>query len=70
MLGGIAVLGLLVVMSNGITEFGFGAIYKGVIAELGKKGVTEAEILKAIDGYPISRHLKSTLKDAVQNQSH
>lgn len=42
MLGGIAVLGLLVVMSNGITEFGFGAVYEGVVAELKKKGLTES----------------------------
>lgn len=69
MLGGIAVLGLLVVMSNGITEFGFGAVYKGVVNELKKKGLTETEILKAVDGYPISAHLKRTLKDAIQHQS-
>lgn len=63
MLGGIALLGLLVLISNAISEYGFEAIFKAVIRNMKEKGMTKEGILKKIESYPISKKLKLTLKD-------
>ena len=65
MLGGIAVLGLLVLISKAITEYGIEAIFKAVLAELRKQGETNEDILEKIDNYPISKKLKRTLREYV-----
>ena len=61
MMGGILVLGLLVLISKALTEFGFQPIFKRVLLGLKEKGQTQAEIAKAIDSYPISKDLKLKL---------
>ena len=66
MLGGIAMLGLLVVISKALTEYGIEAIFKAVLAELRKKGKSKEDILRQVDGYPISKELKRTLKEYVE----
>lgn len=66
MLGGIAVLGLLVLVCNGLAEYGFEAIFVAVLKGLKEKGHTKAAILKAIDSYPISIGLKLKLKMYVE----
>lgn len=38
MFGGIATLGVVVLLSQGLTEFGFNAIFTDVVKELYKKG--------------------------------
>lgn len=64
-LGGIATLGVIGLVSQGITEYGFDAIFTGVIKELYKKGETKESILKKIQGYPISKALKRKLIEEV-----
>ena len=63
MLGGIALLGLTVLISKAISEYGFEAIFKGVIRDMKEKGSTKEEIIKKIESYPISKKLKLVLKD-------
>jgi hypothetical protein len=65
MLGGIAVLGLLVVLSNALAEYGFEAVFNGVISELVKKGKTKEHILAEIEKYPIGEDLKQRLRKEV-----
>jgi len=67
MLGGIAVLGLLVLISDGLTKFGFERIYKSVIKELLKKGETKESLMKKVKKYPISKNLKLKLKELLEN---
>lgn len=67
MLGGIGVLGLLVLISGGIAKYGFQAIYKGVVNELQRQGMTKSDIIAKIDGYPISKEMKLKLKEHIRN---
>lgn len=67
MLGGIAVLGILGLISKGLAEFGFETIFKGIVEELKKKGKSQADIETEIDSYPISKTLKLKIKDYLQN---
>lgn len=61
MLGGIAMLGLLGLIARGVTDFGFEAIFKAVVARLRKDGLSDAEIEKKVRAYPISRGLKAKI---------
>lgn len=64
-LGGIATLGVIGLVSQGVTEYGFDVIFTGVIKELYKKGETKESILKKVQGYPISKSLKRKLVDEI-----
>ncbi|MDJ0568061.1 MAG: hypothetical protein WBM44_02185 [Waterburya sp.] len=63
MLGGIAVLGILAMISKGLAEYGFEAIFTATVEELKKKGKTTSEIENEINSYPISRELKLKIKE-------
>jgi len=67
MLGGIALLGVLVVMSHGISKYGFDKIYEAVIKNLLEKGETKDSIREKIENYPISKDLKRKLKELLAN---
>jgi len=58
MLGGIAVLVVLGMISKGLAEYGFEALFKAVVAKLRKRGISNEEIKKKVESYPISRDLK------------
>lgn len=60
-LGGLVVLGVAVLLSKGLAEYGFEPIFTGVISELVRKGKTKEEILKSVSEYPISQGLKDKL---------
>ena len=62
-IGGIATLGVCGLLVQGLTEFGFDAIFTGVVKELMKKGETKASILQKIEKYPVSKSLKRKLKE-------
>lgn len=64
-LGGIATLGLISLVSQGITEYGFEAIFCGVIKELYKRGETKEGILSKVNRYPISKSLKRKLVEEI-----
>ena len=63
MLGGIAVLGILSIISQGIAEYGFETLLEATISELQARGKTNAQIEKEINSYPISRELKLKIKE-------
>lgn len=61
MIGGIITLGLVGLVSEGITEYGFDAIFKAVVKELYKRGETKKSLRYKIKRYPISKSLKNEL---------
>lgn len=63
MIGGIALLGLLILISKGLTLYGFEAIFKGVVQKLKDNGMSIEEIKVKIRKYPISKSLKLILLD-------
>lgn len=66
MLGGIATLGVVSLLSEGLVDYGFDAIFTGVVKELYKKGETKNSILTKINKYPISKSLKRKLKEEIE----
>lgn len=69
MLGGIATLGVVVLLSQGMTEFGFNAIFTAVVKELYKKGENKKTILRKIEKYPVSKSLKRKLREELESIS-
>lgn len=63
MLGGIAVLGILGLISQGIAEYGFDRIFQGVVDELRKQGKSKSDIERELNKYPISGNLKAKVKE-------
>ena len=66
-IGGIVTLGLIGLVAHGIAEYGVEAISCSVIKELLKEGETKESILEKISKYPISKSLKSRLREIVEN---
>lgn len=58
MLGGIAVLILLALISKGLATYGFEKIFVATVRKLHEKDVPKQEIGKKIQSYPISKGLK------------
>ena len=69
MIGGIVTLGVIGLISEGITEYGFDAIFNAVVKELYKRGETKNSILKKIEKYPVSKQLKRKLRDSLNEIS-
>ena len=65
--GGIATLGVIGLLSQGLSEYGFDAIFTGVVKELYKKGETKSSILAKINKFPLSKSLKRKLKEEIDN---
>lgn len=65
MFGGVITLCLIGVIADGIAEYGFDAIAKGVLRELYCKGESKESIKKKIRKYPVSSKLKSRLCEIV-----
>jgi len=65
MMGAILLLGLLVLISHALAEYGFEAVFTGVLKGLRGKGLTKKQILEKIDSYPISLGLKLKLREYV-----
>lgn len=66
MIGGIACLGVIGLLAHGLTEWGFDAIFSGVVKELYKQGETKETILRKIEKYPVSKSLKRKLKEDLE----
>src|SRR5271157_4858495 len=58
MIGGIAALGLILLISEALAKYGMEKIVVGVVAGLKKKGFTISQIKETIKKYPISKSLK------------
>ena len=69
MLGGIAGLGVMVLISSAISRFGSWEIFKRVLKNLKKQGKTKEEILQKIDRYPIDRDLKLKLRGYIERET-
>lgn len=67
MLGGIALLGVLVLISKALAEYGFEALFRAVLRGLRNKGASKAEILRKIGDYQISSDLKAKLREYVNS---
>lgn len=65
MIGGIATLGIIGLVSEGIVEYGIDAIFSAVVKELYKRGETKESILSKINKYPVSKDLKRKLRESL-----
>ena len=65
MMGGIAMLGVLALISYGISQYGFEKIVVAVIKKLREKGKSKGEVLSQMEGYPMSRGMKLKIIDTV-----
>ncbi|MFN5515743.1 MAG: hypothetical protein ACK5CA_13645 [Cyanobacteriota bacterium] len=66
MLGGIAVLGIMGLVSQGIAQYGFPEIFKAVVYQLYTNGMSKESILKEVSWYPISDELKKQISDYLE----
>ena len=69
MIGGIITLGVIGLVSEGIAEFGFDAVFNAVVKELYKRGATKESILNKIEKYPVSKGLKRKLRESLEKTS-
>lgn len=67
MVAGIITLGLIGVISGGITKYGTEALAKGVIKGLLDKGESKESIIEGLKKYPLSKGLKRLITEQVQN---
>ena len=65
-LGGIATLGVVGLASEAISEFGFSAVFSGVVKQLYKQGESKGSIQEKIQKYPISKSLKLKLYESLE----
>ena len=63
MLGGIAVLGILAMISRSVSKYGFENILRRVVDRLKQQGKSEENIMSYINGLPISSDLKQKMRD-------
>lgn len=61
MIGGIATLGVIGLISEGIAKFGMDAVFSSVVKELYRRGETKESIKEKITRYPVSKDLKRKL---------
>lgn len=66
MLGGVAVLGLLLLVSQALTEYGHQKVYAAVINGLFDQGLNKTEIRAKLKKYPISAELRATLDEQIK----
>jgi hypothetical protein len=66
MLGGIAMLGILGLISKGLSDYGFEEMFKAIVDELKRTGKSKVDIEREVESYPVSRDLKLKIKDYLQ----
>ena len=69
MLGGLVTLGAIGLISEGLTKYGFDAIFNASVKELYKRGENKESILKKIEKYPVTNELKMKLRDSLNKIS-
>ncbi|CEQ26513.1 Uncharacterised protein [[Clostridium] sordellii] len=65
-IGGIATLGVITLLSQGLAEYGFDAIFTALVREFFKRGETKSSIYSKINKYPVSKSLKRKLKEELE----
>ena len=61
MLGGIAMLGFLVLISDGIAKYGFEEVLKASINQMEQNGMSRVEIIRKIRSYPLTPDMKKKI---------
>lgn len=67
MIGGVMTLCVLGCVADGIAEYGFDAIARGVLRELYCKGESKESIKAKVKKYPVSSKLKNRLYEVVDS---
>jgi hypothetical protein len=65
MLGGVALLGVLGLISYGISQYGFEKIVIAVIKQLRKQGRKKEDVIRQVQSYPMSRGMKLKIVDTL-----
>ena len=58
MLGGLALLGVLVLISRALARYGLEKIFVAAVRKMEEEGMSRMEIIKKVRSYPISKDLK------------
>lgn len=66
MLGGIALLVILALISKALATWGFEKVFVATTKRLYQQGMTEEDIRAKIQSYPISRGMKLKVLDALE----
>lgn len=69
MLGGFVTLALMGLISQAIAKYGVERIFRQVVNGLREKGHSKAEIRDKINEYPITKNLKRTILEHLNNMS-
>ncbi|XBG76872.1 hypothetical protein V4S31_07230 [Enterococcus cecorum] len=68
MIGGIATLGVIGLLTECIAKYGVDAVALAVVKELYKKGETKETIKRKINKYLLSKDLKRKLNEMIDNE--
>ena len=66
MIGGLVTLGVIGLISEGISKYGVDAIFSAVVNELYRRGETKEQLKQKIKRYPISKDLKRKLNEYIE----
>lgn len=66
MIGGLVTLGVIGLISEGISKYGVDAIFSAVVKELYRRGETKEQLKQKIKRYPISKDLKGKLNEYIE----
>lgn len=66
MIGGLVTLGVIGLISEGISKYEVDAIFSAVVKELYRRGETKEQLKQKIKRYPISKDLKRKLNEYIE----
>ena len=66
MIGGLVTLGVIGLISEGISKYGVDAIFSAVVKELYRRGETKEQLKQKIKRYPISKESKRKLNEYIE----
>ena len=66
MIGGLVTLGVIGLISEGISKYGVDAIFSAVVKELYRRGETKEQLKQKIKRYPISKDLKRKFNEYIE----
>ena len=66
MIGGLVTLGVIGLISEGISKYGVDAIFSAVVKELYRRGETKEQLKQKIKRYQISKDLKRKLNEYIE----
>ena len=66
MIGGIGLLVVMALISKALARYGFERIFVASVRGLREKGISNDEIIRKVEGYPISKSIKRRLYDELK----